>query len=281
MSASLFQPPDSSQMNFVGLIWGPAGDGKTTLASTAPGNKAFLMLDPNGEMSLAGREDCQHILPLYSMNPLTVCGELKKDDPYGLSRYFQQHDIDTLVVDSFTTLSTFTLYEAVDKNKTSKNAISLEQPSMAGYAYRNSLVQRIANNLLRLCARCHVNLIVTTHEGSPSYDDDGKIESVTMILSENLANQMGLRFNEVWHLKDSGQSRMISVRPHSKLKPMKTRMFLADKPQFRWDFDANTLIGEGISDWWLAWKQGGGKKLPLPSMGKGMTTIGGAKRMAS
>ena len=272
--------PDSTDMQFVGLIWGPAGDGKTTLASTAPGNKLFLMLDPNGEMSLAGREDCQHILQLYKGNPLTVCGELKKDDPYGLSKLIKEHDIDTVVVDSFTTLATMALYEAVDKNKSSRNTISIEQPSMAGYAYRNALVQRIANNLLRLCARLHVNLIVTTHEGSPNLDDDGKIESITMILSENLANQMGLRFNEVWHLRDGGATRIISVRPHSRMKPMKTRMFLADKPQFSWHFDANSLIGEGISDWWLAWRQGGGKKLSLPSVSLAMASKGGAKKKA-
>ena len=281
MSASLFAPPDPANMQFVGLIWGPAGDGKTTLASTAPGNKCFLMADPNGEMSLAGREDCQHILPLYSMTPTTVCAELKKDDPYSLTRYIEQHSIDTLVVDSMTTLATFALYEAVEKNKNTRNTISIEQPSMAGYAYRNSLIQHIAHNLLKLCAKTHTNLIVTTHEGSPSYGDDGKVESITMILSENLANQMGLRFNEVWHLRDSGQARTISVRPHTKMRPMKTRMFNAVTPQFTWHFDANTLTGEGISDWWLAWKQGGGKKLALPSHIVNIPTRGGAKRVAS
>jgi hypothetical protein len=256
--------PDSSDMCFVGLIWGPAGDGKTTLASTAPGNKLFLMLDPNGEMSLAGREDCRHILQLYKQNPLTVCGEMKKDDPYGLSKYIVSHNIETVVLDSMTTFATVALYEAVDKNKTGRNAISLEQPSMAGYAYRNSVVQRVANNLLRLCARLHVNLIVTTHEGAPTYTDDGKVESITMILSENLANQMGLRFNEVYHLRDSGGTRTISVRPHTKMKPMKTRMFLADKPQFQWKYDANTGVGDTIESWWHQWKIGGGKKIPLP-----------------
>ena len=281
MSSSLFTPPDSSQMCFVGLIWGPAGDGKTTLASTAPGNKAFLMLDPNGEMSLAGREDCQKVIPLYSMNPLTVCGEFKKDDPFNLTRVIKEGDIQTVVIDSMTTLASMAIHEAVDKNKTGGNKISIEQPSMAGYAYRNSLLQHIAYNMLKLCAQQHVNLIVTTHEGSPSYDDKGVIESITMILSENLANQMGLRFNEVWHLKDSGQARTISVRPHSRMKPMKTRMWNADKPSFTWHFDANTLTGEGISDWWIAWKQGGGKKLPLPSNSSALTTKGGAKKMAS
>jgi len=272
--------PDPSNIQFVGLIWGPAGDGKTTLASTAPGNKLFLMLDPNGEMSLAGREDCRHIYQLYSVNPITVCGELKKDDPYGLSKYVKDHDIETVVLDSATMLSNIALYEAVQKNATGRNAITLEQPSMAGYAYRNAVVQRVANNLLRLCARLHVNLIFTTHEGAPQYADNGQIESITMILSENLANQMGLRFNEVWHLRENGNSKTISVKPHTKMKPMKTRMFLADRPQFTWHFDANTLIGEGISDWWIAWKQSGGNKIKLPSQLVNSATKGGAKKMA-
>ena len=62
------------------------------------------------------------------------------------------------------------------------------------------------------------------------------------------------------------------------MKPMKTRLFNADRPQFAWHFDANTLIGEGIADWWEAWKQNGGKKIDLPSVGKATTTKGGVKR---
>jgi hypothetical protein len=171
------------------------------------------------------------------------------------------------------------LHEAVQRVRTQRNQITMEQPSMAGYAYRNSIVLGTATTMLAMTARLRRNIIFTTHEGSPETDDNGVIQSITMILATNLANQIGLRLNEVWHLRDDdGRTRTISVRPHSKLKPMKTRLFLADKPQFPWHFDANTLVGEGIADWWDAWKNNGGQKIPLPGVAKNTATKGGVKK---
>jgi len=173
----------------------------------------------------------------------------------------------------------YALQEAVNQNKTTRNKVSMEAPSMAGYAFRNAIVLGVATTMLAVTAKCGRNIIFTTHEGSAERDDDGNVTNITMILSTNLANQIGLRINEVWHLRDTdGKQRTISVRPHSRYVPMKTRMFNADKPQFPWHFDADTLIGEGIADWWTAWKEGQGKKIPLPSVGKATTTKGGTKK---
>lgn len=254
------EAPTSRDMRFNGLIWGPAGCGKTTLAATAPGNKLFLEFDHDGEMSIADRGDVQHVLKLYKLNPLTVVQEFKKTDPYQLTGFLTKHpEIETVVFDSMTSFAYMALMEAVAH---AGGKISMEQPGMNGYTYRNGLVLRAATNMLRMTAALHRNLIFTTHEGTPSTDDAGNVVSISMILSENLANQIGLRINEVWHLADTDAGkRVISVRPHTRMRPMKTRMFDATTAtKFEWD-------SGGIADWWHAWQSNGGKKMPLPLKG--------------
>ena len=258
------EEPHATDQRFVALIWGPAGCGKTVLASTAPGRKLLLCFDPDGELSLAERADVS-VMRFYPLNPLTVVGEFRKSDPYNLSRTLTSDlsDVETIIFDSMTMFAYMALHEAVQRVRTQ----------------RNQIVLGTATTMLQLTARLKRNIIFTTHEGSPDLDDSGKVESITMILSTNLANQIGLRLNEVWHLRDDdGRTRTISVRPHSKLKPMKTRLFNADRPQFPWHFDANTLIGEGIADWWAAWKANGGQKLALPGVAKTTVTKGGVKK---
>ena len=67
-------------------------------------------------------------------------------------------------------------------------------------------------------------------------------------------------------MRDNNGVRSIAVRPTMQRKPMKTRLFNADKAaEFSWYYDPDTQVGEGIADWWSAWQAGGGKKIPLPS----------------
>lgn len=271
------EAPTSRDMRFVGLIWGPAGSGKTTLASTAPGKKLWLGFDNDGEVSLADRGDVQHVMKFYKAATSTVVAELKTTDPYRLSVFLTEHpEIETVVFDSMTSYAYMALKEAVRLGKSS----TMEQPGINGYAYRNSLVLQAATTMLAITAKLNRNIIFITHEGAPQTNDDGTVVSITMILSENLANQIGLRINEVWHLADADNgTRIISVRPHTKMKPMKTRMFNAgNAAKFIWHFDANTLVGEGIADWWHAWQENGGKKIPLPSVATSSSTKGAARK---
>jgi hypothetical protein len=239
-----------------------------------------LSFDPDGEASLSNRHDV-HVMQLYKQNPRTVVSELKKTDPYTLTKFLDQYPgIGTIIFDSMTMFANMALLEAVDKNRSGRNTISLEQPSMAGYAYRNSVVLQVAHNMLALTARLGRSIIFTTHEGSPELDDAGNVQSITMILSTNLANQIGLRISEVWHLRDvDGKERRISVRPHLRMKPMKTRMFLADRPDFVWRYNADTDEGQTINEWWRAWQANDGNKIPLPHvLPTSTTTTGGAKK---
>jgi hypothetical protein len=253
--------PSADDMQLFMLIWGDSGSGKTTLAATAPGRKLYLLLDPGGELSLVGRDDVS-VLNLTSQSPAQLMSQFRVADPYGLGALLKARpDFETVVVDSMTTLAYAALQEAVLR---AGGGISMERPGINGYAWRNASVLRVTVAIMRICAEHKRNLILTTHEGNADRNEAGAIISVTMALSEGTANQVGLRFNEVWHLTDNGKERVIAVRPCRLRRPMKTRLFNATHPEFVWHYDPNTDSGEGIATWYHAWQRGGGKKLPLP-----------------
>jgi hypothetical protein len=268
-------PPSAENMQLSMLLWGDSGSGKTTLAATAPGTKLYLLFDPGGDLSLAGRVDVL-VLDLSSESSTKVMAQFRAADPYNLGKILQERpDIETVVVDSMTALSYVALQEAVARAGGSK--ISIEQPGMQGYTYRNALMLRITVAIMRICSLHKKHLILVTHEGNADRNTEGVITSVTMALSDGVANQVGLRFNEVWHVTDTGTEHRIAVRPCRLRKPMKTRLFSADKPEFEWRFNPDTLVGEGIADWYHEWQKGTGKRLPLPTR-VSATTSKGAKK---
>ena len=258
------------------LIWGDSGAGKTTLAATAPGKKLLVLFDPGGDLSLADREDVL-VLDLSSMPTLQVMAQFRSADPYGIGKLLDARpDIETVIVDSMTALAYIALKEAVQRAGGART--SLEQPGMNGYAFRNASLLRMTVALMQICAGHKRHLILVTHEGAEDRNEEGIVLSVTMALSSSVANQVGLRFNEVWHLSDTGTEHRIAVRPCRLRKPMKTRLFQADKPEFVWHYNPDTQVGEGIADWYHAWQDGKGKKLPLPVRALQTTSKGGNKK---
>src|SRR5580765_2088838 len=265
--------PSAKDTNLFMLLWGDSGSGKTTLAATAPGTKLFLMLDPGGELSLTDRDDVA-VLNLTSETPTKLISQFGSADPYQIGKLLASRpDIETVVVDSMTTLAYVALQNSVTVNRS-----TMERPGMHGYTYRNASVLRSTVALMRLCSEHKRNLILITHEGNADRNDEGSVLSVTMALSEGTANQVGLRFNEVWWVSDTGTERRIAVRPCRLRKPMKTRLFRSDKPEFVWHYDPDTLVGEGIADWIHQWQERGGKKLPLPVRAVSTPSKGGAKK---
>jgi hypothetical protein len=255
--------PSVENMQLNMLLWGDSGSGKTTLASTAPGTKLFILLDPGGDLSLVDRDDVL-VLDLSSQSPTQMMSQFRSSDPYRLGAILKERpDIETVVIDSMTALAYAALREAVQRAGGSK--ISIEQPGMQGYGYRNASLLRVTVAVMQVCAEHKRHLILITHEGNADRNDAGVIQSVTMALSDSVANQVGLRFNEVWHLSDIGTERRIAVRPCRLRKPMKTRLFQSDKMEFVWHFNPDTHVGEGIADWYHAWQEGNGRKLALPA----------------
>lgn len=266
--------PSVDDMMLNMLIWGDSGSGKTTLAATAPGTKFFVMLDPGGDLSLADRSDVA-VLNLTAESPTRMMTQFRMADPYDLGKILTARpDYETVVLDSVTALAYIALQEAVTR---AGGRSSLEQPGMHGYTYRNASLLRMTVAMMRLCALHRRHLILITHEGNADRNEEGVVLSVTMALSDGVANQVGLRFNEVWHMVDNGKDRVIALRPCRLRKPMKTRLFNADKPEFIWHYDPNTQVGEGIADWYHAWQANGGRKLALPARAVSTTSRGGKK----
>ena len=137
---------------------------------------------------------------------------------------------------------------------------------MHGYTYRNASLLRMTVAMMRLCGVAQASSHPHHSRGQcRSQRGWRRPERHHGQLSDGVANQVGLRFNEVWHVVDNGKDRVIALRPCRLRKPMKTRLFNADKPEFIWHYDPNTQVGEGIADWYHAWQASGGRKLALPA----------------
>ena len=266
MTVPPIERPSLTQSRMNVLVWGDSGCGKTTLASTAPGHKLWVQFDPQGVTSIANRDDFVAI-DLSGSSATQTMMEFNRPDPYGLGRYMIDHpQIGTVVFDSVTALAQLALVYAVSRAGGNSN---IDVPGMNGYGVRNNVMRRVVVSILQLCAQHEKHLILITHEGAPDKDKDGNTIATTMSLSNNLANDVSLRFNEVWWMKDTGLTRTIYVRPWGVYKPMKTRMFApGNLTHFVWNYDADTQTGDGINEWWNAWMANGGVKIPLPRLAK-------------
>jgi AAA domain len=243
------------------LAWGDSGCGKTTLASTAPGEKALIQFDPQGHLSLSNRSDI-HVLDLSGNSAATTMAEFNAADPFRMKAFITSKPaIETVIIDSVTTLAFQALQYAVTKAGGTSN---IDVPGQNGYGVRNNVMRRVVQSIMQIVGGLHKNLIMITHEGAP----DEASKNITMSLSASLANDVSLRFNEVWWMKDIGTERQIHVRAHGRHKPMKSRMFLTTgATNFVWNYDADTMTGDGIAEWLDAWRANGGKKIPLPGKG--------------
>ena len=107
------------------LIWGPSGAGKTTLASTAPGNKLWMLFDPDGCASLADRDDI-FIADFSADRPSCILGMKNENDPAQIAKFCEENEIETIIIDSLTMLSEMCLKHAVTEIK----GATMEQPML-------------------------------------------------------------------------------------------------------------------------------------------------------
>ena len=261
-----FDRPSFDNARMFLLVWGDSGCGKTTLAATAPGEKALIQFDPGGHVSLANRHD-YHLLDLSASTYNVSMQEFNSADPFGMKKFIREHDaIETIVIDSITTLAFQALQYAVTKAGGNSN---IDVPGMQGYGVRNNVMRRVVQSIMQMASELSKHLIVITHEGAPDKDTAGNTTAITTSLSASLANDVALRFNEVWWMKDTGTQRMIYVRPWSVYKPMKSRMFMSNAAtSFVWHYNADDMNGDGIAEWLAMWRENNGQKIALPSGGK-------------
>ena len=240
------------------VLWGDSGSGKTTLAATAPGRKLFLLLDPDGDMSIRNMPDWQRI-NLTKESSVDIVKEGMKPDPYTL--YNMLGDFDTLIVDSLTKFSEHALQYAVRVAPKS----SIEAPGLQGYGLRNICVSSLISNVLRITSALNKHVIFITHEKDADRNDDGAIISVSMLLGGQLPNITSKDISEVWNLRDHAGKRYIAIRPERFRSPMKSRMFdMTSATNFEWRYNSNTGKGPTIAEWWQTYTANNYAKLPVP-----------------
>ena len=257
---ALTGPVAPTKMRIALGLWGDCGCGKTTLAATAPGIKLWIQFDSDGTLSLAGRND----ILLYDVSADTHHSMVKfdTDNPLGLDTFLKDNpQVETVVIDSVTAFTYLGLQHAVAINKNS----SMREPGKHGYGQRNGIIQRSINAMIQITAKYNRHVIFIMHEAGPNMDDEGRIIDIPMAVNKGVANHLGIRLNEIWHMIDNGKERRIAVRPCRQRKPMKSRMFDTGKDMdFMWRYSPTTMEGGTIAGWFNAWRDGNGAKLALP-----------------
>lgn len=266
---------------FSALLWGEAGDGKTTLAATAPGKKLWINFDPDGPRSIIGLAD-QHkdnrdsilripiLVADLSGETSKVVDGFRNEDHLKLGAILSDVDIgiETVVVDSVTRFSQLAMELAVKNNigGGSNFRPSLETPGQTAYGARNTLTYRMFVDIFTVTKKYNKNVIFITHEAAPHTNDKGETLFITMALGGQLPRLGSSQLSEVWHVSDTGRERRIAVRPCRSRKPMKSRMWdITGSPEFVWKYNIENPDPEfEIATWWRRYLEGGGRKLPLP-----------------
>jgi len=233
-------------------------------------NMLWLQFDPNGVNSLTHYPNLHRIRHINAVgySASVIDAEFSNQDPFGIEAELKENpNVQTLVVDSATTLADRGLEIAVIK----QNNTSYDVPGRHGWGTRNQIIRRYVSKLMQIAAAHDLHFIITTHEHTFQKIENGPV-SITLSLSENLANEVAVRFSEVWHMEDTGSARLIYTRAYANYKPMKTRMFLTPDSvvggKFIVHYDANTWTGDGIAEWWQQWNDNQGRKIPLPVKGR-------------
>ncbi len=256
------KPAGEQAKRLTQLLWGPSGEGKTTLACTAPGRKLLCMLDPDGHMSITGRDDVD-VIKYYEEDMMQIAKMFKTDDPLQIEKLLKDDKYDTVVVDSLTN-ATLSALDAGVANPLIKGT-AVERPAPGSYQIRNILTLKLIKNMLRVTGKYNKHCIFIGHEDSPTKDQEGHVLFTTIMLGGSLPDSTPIDFSEVWRLWSNTKGKMISIRTSRGYKPMKTRMFsTTGEPEFIWKFNPDTLQGDTIEKWWNEWQKGGKKKLALP-----------------
>lgn len=255
------------------ILWGKTGCGKTSLASSAPGNKLFIQFDRSGHTSLAGRADCT-ILDVSSADA-SICDDFVGDNPLLLRKVITDRSITTIVFDSLTTYYWVCLNNVISKLRgRGGNSISLETPSQAGYGQRNIVMLRSLTAVMLLADKLNLGVVFILHENTQqmlSVKQGDKIVEIpgdiTPSITTRMVDQIGVRMSEIWHMTQlDGGSRRVELRPGRHYTPMKSRMFDTTRGdgEFTVKYDATTNKGDGIATWIDAWRKEGGRKIALP-----------------
>ena len=120
-------------------------------------------------------------------------------------------------------------------------------------------------SVIRVTGALDKHVIFIAHEDVPKQDEMTGAVMVSILVGGKMQSEIPIKLSEVWHLQDTGKDRKITIRSSRLRKPMKSRMFVTSgNSDFTWSFDPETWTGDGIGEWYKAWVDNGGKKIPLP-----------------
>lgn len=268
MELSIGGMPSSTETvkRFSGVIWAPAGMGKTTLAMTMPGRIALINFDPDGPSSIPEhvlKESGSHVFDLSTKDD-SFFARFKDSDPLGIEKVIEHFD--SFVIDSLTSVTERTLARGIDVTK----GATIERPSPGAYMARNNLAINLIRNVLQITGRHNKHVCFIAHEGPPQTNDDGALLGYTMSLGGQLPSQAALRINECWPMFEDGKNRKMIICRKSRLRdPAKSRMFDVSKStEFEWKFDTsdwNNKDNMRIDKWYEAWKANGFNKISMPT----------------
>lgn len=255
---------EPQKFTFSILLWGEPGAGKTRLATTAPGNKLFLMFDNNGDNTIGQskyEKDCLVYKAYKNLSlDLVKSGYNSFENPFGIAEVCKANEIKTVIFDSTTSYDDLCLKYAI----TQVDKATIDKPSLQGYGIRNTAMQEAIRNLMAFCSRNELNLIVIAHSAPPEKDETTGAMSQTLMLGGKLPAILPSKFDEVWYLDKRGADYFIMLSATRKIKPMKTRMFSALVPEFQWKLNEET-DKHTIKEWYNLWVEGKGAKVPVPS----------------
>lgn len=244
--------PANVQKRISLMIWGQPGVGKTLFASTAPGKKLWLLFDPNGSDTLSSCPEKDNIavvdLSKSSYSITSTQGSL--ENPFGIEQYLKDNTFDTVVFDSATTYLDLCLKQAV---ATTKNA-TVEVPTQAGWARRNSLMKQTLNNLIRLTNKYNKHIIIIGHEDNGQMDDLGNLIKQSVMIGGSSNTAVCITLSEIWYMSVTANKRKIHFAPFGVKSPIKTRMIDTNVTRsVDWNYNPSTG-GEGIKEWFEKWQ---------------------------
>jgi hypothetical protein len=258
--------PKAERMSL--LLWGQAGVGKTTLASTLPGKKALLNFDPDGPASIPDANDVT-VFDFSGEDNASVIRNLKNvDKPFGIDDDILAY-FDSFIIDSLTSIEERTLQHGIKEIK----GATLERPSPGAYQARNNILISSIRSILAATAREKKHVAFIAHEGPLNTNDDGVALNITVALGGKNPQNVASKINECWNMFEDGQNRkMIIVRKGRMREPLKSRMFdTMEDYEFQWYWNTRDRADPHnmwVKDWYADWEKNEFKKIPLPEKRK-------------